>query len=360
MRIVGLCVILCLLAPILVAAPETGQDYFKLGVNCYRRGLYDEAMGAFIKASTLEPALKEKANFYMGRVQAALQKALDEKIKEAERHFKAGQEYYANGELRKALVEFEEACALNPGDERAQSYLARVETELSGERAKEAQAPTEEGYIIGPDDILTINVVGRPELSGQFIVGPDGYIPFPYLRKVKAAGLTRYQLADLLMKELSKYYTGLAITVDIYQYGSRKVLVLGEVYQPGEYPMTKDRMTVRDAVVMAGLPLPTAATRRVHIIKPNTEKPEYKIVNLYNVLYKGLEDDNVELEPGDIVYVPSTVLSKVNQVLDQLLNPASRAAQLTQIYEQYRHRYWHYYYKYYEEYWKSRTPVWYP
>lgn len=326
----------------------SAEELFQRGVALYKNGHFEDSMEPLRQAAELDPTNK-RAMWYLLRAQERVQDELAQKKRQVEAAFKSGLEFYGDGELRKALIAFDETLQLDPLHERAREYLQRVEMELGlepGSTLKEKPSE-EEGYIIGPEDVLLIRSVGSEDLSGQYIVGPEGKIPFPYIGQVQAAGKTRYQLAKDLSEALSVYYTDLQITVEVLEYGSRKVLVLGEVRAPGEYPMKGNVMTVRDAVVQAGLPTVRAAMRRVHVIKPDPAVPDSIRVNLYDILYKGRLDKDVALEPGDVVFVPSTVASKLNEVLSSLLEPATRTMQIEQIRQQIRLDYYKNLYEYY-------------
>ena len=116
------------------------------------------------------------------------------------------------------------------------------------------------------------------------------------------------------------------VSVAILEYRSKFVYILGEVNRPGKYPMMGDKVSLRDAIIAAGLPRDTAALRRVYVIKPDKEKPVYKKVDLYKLLYKGILKEDVTLTPGDLVVVPATVPSEINKALGNLLSPLTRAA----------------------------------
>jgi hypothetical protein len=69
----------------------------------------------------------------------------------------------------------------------------------------------------------------------------------------------------------------------------------------------------------------------VHVIKPDLERPRVRVINLKRILYQGKFKDDVDLSAGEIVVVPSTVLSKVNHFLGSLLSPVTRAASVAAL-----------------------------
>jgi len=180
-------------------------------------------------------------------------------------------------------------------------------------------------YVLGPNDIIKITVRRHPELSGQMKIAPNGEISLPILGDVKAEGFTKYELADELKQMLSPYIIEPDITIGILEYRSKVVYVLGEVARPGRYSMEGSIWTVRDAIAEAGLPTGIAATWRTYVITPRTGRPIYRTINLYKILYRGKMEQNLQLQPGDIVYVPSTILGKVSSSLSHILDPFFKA-----------------------------------
>ena len=94
-------------------------------------------------------------------------------------------------------------------------------------------------YTIGPRDVLGITVWGQGDLSRDYGVDPDGYIPFPLIGRVKAAGSTPKELAAQLTELLGKdYLVNPQVIVAVKEYLSQKVQVLGAAEKPGVYYLT--------------------------------------------------------------------------------------------------------------------------
>ena len=181
-------------------------------------------------------------------------------------------------------------------------------------------------YTLGNEDILQITVRNQTDFSGNFIIGPDGMIQYNFVGDIHAAGLTKYQLKEILRRELERFVKGPEVSITIASYRSKNVFILGEVARPGKYPMQGDSIPLRDAIAIAGLPTREAALRRVYVIKFNAEKVTHRKVDLFALLYKGRLKHNLNLIAGDIVVVPSTVPSEINRALNTLLSPLLNAA----------------------------------
>jgi polysaccharide export outer membrane protein len=95
------------------------------------------------------------------------------------------------------------------------------------------EAPANQPYSLGRGDELTVTVLGRPELTSKYIIGPDGTITLPIAGSVKIADMTREEAAAALQNALRPFYTDAFVTVGVDKYTSNQLLVLGAVSRPG-------------------------------------------------------------------------------------------------------------------------------
>lgn len=186
-------------------------------------------------------------------------------------------------------------------------------------------------YTLGRDDVIRVEVRSQPEFSGDFAIGFDGRIQYSYIGDVPVASLTKYEVQQVLAKLLQKYVRVPVVTVSIIAYNSKVVYIIGEVNRPGKFIMRGDAIKLREAILAAGLPTHDAALKRIHVIKPDLSDPRVRVINMSRILYKGELKDDVDLFPGEIVVVPSTVLSKVNDFLSSILSPVTRAASVAAL-----------------------------
>ncbi len=97
--------------------------------------------------------------------------------------------------------------------------------------------PRKEKYILGPGDSLVVSVIGIPELSGRFFIGPDGYMYLPEIDEIYASEITVQELKELLIIRYEKYVNNPDIFVRISEYRPVKVYITGEVQRPGYYKL---------------------------------------------------------------------------------------------------------------------------
>src|SRR5215467_3374461 len=107
------------------------------------------------------------------------------------------------------------------------------------------------GYVIGPEDVLSIVVWREKDMSADAVVRPDGRVTLPLLNDFQAAGLTPDQLRAAIEKAASKFMKEPNATVIVKAINSRKVHILGNVTKAGTYPLAGD-MTVLQLIALAG------------------------------------------------------------------------------------------------------------
>jgi polysaccharide export outer membrane protein len=169
--------------------------------------------------------------------------------------------------------------------------------------AIESSAPSGD-YRIGPEDVLHIIVWKNEAMSRVVLVRPDGYISLPLLNDVQAAGLTPVQLREILNRRLSEYMPSPEVSVIVNDVRSFKVSVIGEVIKPGRYEL-KSATTALDVLAAAGGFNAFANRTRIVVFRHNGSGPMQRIPFNYNkVVSAGGEQENIYLQPGDIVLVP--------------------------------------------------------
>jgi polysaccharide biosynthesis/export protein len=158
-------------------------------------------------------------------------------------------------------------------------------------------------YIIGPQDVLDVDVWKEPELTRSIPVRPDGKISLPLLNDVQAAGLTPTKLADEITTGLKKYVTDPQVTVIVSAINSQRVYILGEVTRAGAYPLLPD-MTVLQALSSAGGFTPFANEKKIYVLRNENGKQEKFPFN-YKAVVSGRDpSENISLQAGDTVVVP--------------------------------------------------------
>ncbi len=171
------------------------------------------------------------------------------------------------------------------------------------QKASEKLKEDTELYKVGRGDVLEIITWKEPDFSRDVIVRVDGKISFPLLDDIDAAGRTTKEIRDELTEKLKVYVTAPVVSVSVKAAESQKVYIIGEIMQPGEYPLIK-RLTVIQALAMAkGF---TEWASKSDIVLIRTENGNQRIIPIdYNAIADGENpDSNVILKADDIILIP--------------------------------------------------------
>ena len=158
-------------------------------------------------------------------------------------------------------------------------------------------------YTLNPGDVLTISVWKEEGLEREVVVLPDGKIAFPLVGHIRAAGLTPESLQSAMAEKLAPYIPEPVITVSVKQTAGNFVYVVGQVRQPGAFPIN-GIVDVMQALSLAGGLTPFASTGRIVILRREGGQQQSIPFDYSAVEDGGALDSNIELRPGDVVVVP--------------------------------------------------------
>jgi polysaccharide export outer membrane protein len=176
----------------------------------------------------------------------------------------------------------------------------------AGEKPGEGSrtAHSDSSYVIGPDDVLAINVWKEPEVSRSVPVRSDGKISLPLVGELTAGGQTPLQLEQEITKRLQNYISEPEVTVIVQDSKSQRINILGMVVRPGSYLLTGSA-TVLDAIAMAGGFKDFAKQKSIYVLRANGDGTQKRISFNYKEVIKGKNpEQNVRLLPRDTVVVP--------------------------------------------------------
>ncbi len=180
---------------------------------------------------------------------------------------------------------------------------SKKSTDIAEQMPAAEQSPVTQEYVIGPDDVLHINVWKETELSGQVAVRPDGKISLALLNDIQAAGNTPTKLAADIREKLKQYVTDPRVTVTVVQMNSRRVFIMGEVARPGAFTMLPN-MTLMQALSSAGAVTPYANTKKMYLLRNDNGKQIKMPINYKALISGNAPEQNIPLKPGDTIVIP--------------------------------------------------------
>lgn len=197
----------------------------------------------------------------------------------------------------------------------ASNYSADKAQNIAKEQEFLFEKGTEPEYMLESGDVIEVAVWRNEDLSRTLTIRPDGRISLPLAGEIKASGLSPEKLSQVIASRLQdKYILDPQVTVIVNEVGSKQILVLGEVKNPGMYIISK-RLTALEAIAKSGGYAKYSYLQNTVIIRnPYDKVPHIFTADLKSVLKEGKVRNDVILQPGDIVYVPKTFFGKLDDL----------------------------------------------
>jgi polysaccharide export outer membrane protein len=210
------------------------------------------------------------------------------------------------------------AAASNPSDslEKSRAPVAssapqRAALSLGMEQA-DSDHPTLEHrnprYRVMRDDILVLTFPLSPEFNQTITVEPDGYVTLLGAGSVYIQEMTVPEVIEALKKAYSKILRDPIIDVDLKDFQKPFFIVSGQVGKPGQYDLRYDT-TVLQAIAIAGSFTAESKTQVFLFHRVSSGWVEVKKLSLRNMLHGKNVNEDVHLQPGDMIYVPVNFIS---------------------------------------------------
>jgi polysaccharide export outer membrane protein len=158
-------------------------------------------------------------------------------------------------------------------------------------------------YVIGPEDVLYIQVWREEALTRTVPVRSDGMISLPLINEVEASGLTPLQLKERLTEKFKNFIDNPNVTVIVTEANSFKVFVTGQVRNPGVYRL-RTETTLLQIISLAGDFTNEADPKKIVIIRREHGEDKRLEVNYWEIIDGVNLGSNYVLRPGDTVVVP--------------------------------------------------------
>jgi polysaccharide export outer membrane protein len=183
-----------------------------------------------------------------------------------------------------------------------------------------------ECYLIGCPDVLELIVVGRPEHSGQCVVGPDGRIDLGPLGRPRVEGRTVTEVARLIAREAD--LPPAFVEVRVVEFRSQVLYLFGEVNGLQRAVPYRGQETVLDLLQRVGGITPGAAPDDVHVVRARVaegKRPEVFLVDLRAIVLRGDHKTNLRLQPFDQIHVGATRRARLEKCVPPWLRPLFHA-----------------------------------
>jgi protein involved in polysaccharide export with SLBB domain len=166
---------------------------------------------------------------------------------------------------------------------------------------------TPQSYILGPADVIFVDIYGQSEQYYEATVNPDGFVILDNIGPVSVSGKTITEATGIIKSRVSRYYPGLSgpnpntfLQVTLGNVRTIKVHILGEVRLPGTFTLSAFS-TVFNALYSAGGPNENGTMRAIKVIRNNKPIAE---IDVYDLLINGTADLDLQLQDQDVILVP--------------------------------------------------------
>jgi protein involved in polysaccharide export with SLBB domain len=163
-------------------------------------------------------------------------------------------------------------------------------------------APPTERSLLGPGDVFTLEIVGEKDLPHEYQVASDGTVDIPYVHTLKVADLEAQEVARLVRDRLitEKILIDPSVVVQVKEYASRHITLLGQVAKPGSFPLLSG-MSLIQAISQAGGLTPVASASHVNLTRKTAGKQQTVEIDV-GAIIDGQAPD-IPLQAGDQIYV---------------------------------------------------------
>jgi len=160
--------------------------------------------------------------------------------------------------------------------------------------------PAPGDMIVGVDDELRIRIWGQVNFSANLRVNREGEIYLPKVGLVHVAGMPFSAIPAHLRSVIEQIYRNFELSVDLGEIHSIQIFVTGMAHAPGEYTVSA-LSTLVDAVFAIGGPSASGSMRHLQLRRAGKILADF---DLYSLLIQGDKSGDVQLQPGDILYIP--------------------------------------------------------
>ena len=193
------------------------------------------------------------------------------------------------------------------------SVLCYAQSATPAQRPKLTAFGAEERYVLHPGDVLDVQYRYTPEFNQTVSVQPDGYISLEIGGDLKVEGRNLEQVRNLILARARTRLESPELTVVLKEFQKPYVVVAGEVVQPGKFEL-REKLTAVQAVLLAGGFKDSAKSSQILVYrKLNAETAEVRSLNFKTLKRTSDLENDLTLQPGDMILVPRNRLSKIER-----------------------------------------------
>lgn len=170
-------------------------------------------------------------------------------------------------------------------------------------------------YRLCKSDVVAIHFTFSPEFDQTVSVQPDGYIALRGVQQLPAEGVTVPELQDVIGRAYARVLHDPEVSIVLKDFDKPYFIVAGEVNHQGKYELRSD-ITVTEAVAVAGGLTPRAKHSQIVLFRQvSDDLVESRLLDVKSMLKSRTLREDIHLRPGDFLFVPQNLISKIKQYL---------------------------------------------
>ena len=164
-------------------------------------------------------------------------------------------------------------------------------------------------YVLQPGDLIEIKMFREQDMDRTLRISASGTVTYPMVGNIKIGWETLSSAENILSEALKKYYLKPCLSILIKEYGNKTVYVLGHVEKPGTIQIPPEKpLTLLEAITYVGGFSKTAALSRVKVLRVENGKNITIEIDVTQITKQGNKTLDIELKPGDIIFVPQSII----------------------------------------------------
>ena len=294
-------VLLTMLAGVVAAQSMTDQQAIETAIQLKKQGMAEADIAANLmqKGATMEQ-IQRIRNQYSGEIsKVGMDATVDNAIANASDRMRTDATPTGNVVTTPvaptAPVEIPEA--LSPSGQKVFGRDIFNNPRLTFEPQMNIATP--QNYVLGPGDVLVVDIYGQSQQALKLTVSPDGNVTIPEFGPVHVSGLTVTAAQNKIRGRIGGYYQGSQIKTSLGQTRSILVNVMGEVQAPGNYTISAFS-TVLHALYVSGGVNELGTLRAIKVFR---QGKLITVVDVYEFILNGRLAGNVRLEENDVIQV---------------------------------------------------------
>jgi polysaccharide export outer membrane protein len=170
-------------------------------------------------------------------------------------------------------------------------------------------------YRLCKSDVVTISFTFSPEFDQTVSVQPDGYVVLKGVKQLSAEGMTVAELQDAITRAYAGFLHDPEITVELKDFDKPYFIVGGEVNHPAKFELRSDTRVTEAVAIAGGITARAKHSQIVLFRRVSDDLVESRLLDVKAMLESRNLAEDVHLRPGDFLFVPQNLISKIKQYL---------------------------------------------